>query len=468
MTTEFSDTPVRPAKKMRITGGVEYSTSASGETILCVTEEHVDDEAFAWNEEVVVLVLARSVKSVGYGAFHRMPNVREIDASHAIDVKLGQYCFSQLPKLESVKLGMVNVPVKCFYECRALKKVYFQGNCGSDEVLTMGEYAFAYCGALEEVNRMPPGMVCGKYAFEECKSLEGAFMVGGPNQENVPEGIFYECEKITKLVVQEGTLEVGEDMCNGCRRLGEVELPQSLMVINDKAFLGCRSVKRVFLGENMRVVGREAFRSCEALEEVVNRATERVDFRPMAFAYCTALKSFAVPEKTEELARGMFYECTALESVTLNPALVNVEEECFYGCEKLSLCDFSVATELRELGEGCFQNTALIEIDLCGTKVRTIGFRAFAYINSLTTLTLPETLEVIGELMCGYCTSLKEVRIPAGVTEIPLSCFSRCYYLEEVEIMGDEVEIKKDAFFMCDSIRKAIVGKKNTIWNLIK
>ena len=467
MATNFADTPVRPAKKRRITEGVEYSTTAYGETMLYVTQKEVGPEAFAWNDEVEVLVLAESVERVGLGAFNRMPNLKKIDAQFATEVKLGQYCFSQLEKLESVELPMVSVPAKCFFECPVLKEVQFGGSCESDEELTIGERAFAFCGALEAVKGMPAWMVCEKYAFQECESLEGAFAVGGPKQENVPDGIFYGCEKITELEVQEGTVAIGQEVCSGCTNLRAVNLPESLMVISDEAFLECSSVEKIYLGKNMRMVGTEAFRDCSALIKVENRATERVQFGPRAFACCTALKSFTVPEKTEELAQGMFYGCAELRWVDLNQGIVTIANGCFLGCEKLHTCDFNVGTELEYLGEGCLKGTALREVYLGGSKVSVIGDAALSDMTYMTTLTLPNTLEKIGESMCEGCTGLRRVCVPLKVARIPERCFKECSGLEKVHIVGDKVDIEKNAFFGCDSIRAAIVGDKNTIWELV-
>lgn len=346
--SDFYETPVRRSKTPPKLEGVEYSVTLRRERIMRISKERVEREEFAYEDGVDVVILEEGVKSVGYGAFHGMPRLREIFAENAKSVKFEQHCFSQLPQLEMVKIAMVSVPPKCFFQCPRLKTLTFEGSHKNKADLTMGEYALAYCSVLQSISNMPEGMVCEKYAFQDCTAMEGTFKVGGFQQENVPTGIFYGCENITKLEVREGTLELGKDVCNGCMELKEAVMPRSLMVINDGAFRLCRSLKALCLGENLRIVGSDAFRECSGLETVESRATERVDFFHMAFGYCTALVKFTVPEETTKLACGMFYGCSELQEVTMNKALEDIGKECFSG-------------------------TVLREVELSETKVVNIG-----------------------------------------------------------------------------------------------
>ena len=467
--TTFFETPVRPAKKRRtIPNGVEISEMEHGGKMMIVSKKHVRAEKFAGYAGIEKLVLTESVKSIGFGAFHRMPDLRYIDAANATEVKLEPYCFSQLPMLETVNMPMVSVPPNCFFQCPLLLSVNFAGVCDSDTVLTIGEYALAHCGALRKVSGMPPYMLFGDFAFQDCTLLEGAFTVGGPFQKYVPGGIFYGCENITELEVLEETQLLGQKLCHGCTNLQLVHLPPSLMEINEEAFWGCESIKHITLGKNMRVIEQRAFQDCSALAEVAIRATARVEFLPLVFANCTALSSFAVPEKTTKLARGMFLGCSELQSVTLNKALLHIEKACFKNCTALHTCDFTVATKLEKLDMLCLKNTALTKVELHNTKILSIGEEAFSHMDNLTTLTLPESLEKIEKEMCKNCANLTAVHIPLKVKEIPPDCFAGCCGLETVHIAGDAVSIHRHVFLRCTSLRSATVGKENTLWDIIK
>ena len=43
---------------------------------------------------------------------------------------------------------------------------------------------------------------------------------------------------------------------------------------------------------------------------------------------------------------------------------------------------------------------------------------AFGYCTSLETVTLPDTVETLGDQLFYYCTALDEVQIPEKVTEL--------------------------------------------------
>lgn len=80
--------------------------------------------------------------------------------------------------------------------------------------------------------------------------------------------------------------------------------------------------------------------------------------------------------------------------------------------------------------------------------VQSIG-RAFYGFKPLTNLTLPESLEVMGDQAFANCERLTEVNIPANVTKIGSSFFG-CKALKTVTFAGDNVkEIGKSAFYNC-------------------
>ncbi|WP_243136695.1 leucine-rich repeat protein [Acetobacterium paludosum] len=69
-----------------------------------------------------------------------------------------------------------------------------------------------------------------------------------------------------------------------------------------------------------------------------------------------------------------------------------------------------------------------------GTTVIGIKSEAFSSNDSLTKVTLPDTIKNFSENCFMSCTKLQTINIPKALTSIPLDCFNSCYNLETVTI----------------------------------
>lgn len=85
-------------------------------------------------------------------------------------------------------------------------------------------------------------------------------------------------------------------------------------------------------------------------------------------------------------------------------------------------------------------------------RLTSIGDEAFMGNRSLTTLTLPESIQSFGEAAFAVCTQLTAVNIPEGITEIPLGCFGHCTSLREVNLPSTVKSLSKMAFYGCAKI----------------
>ena len=86
-------------------------------------------------------------------------------------------------------------------------------------------------------------------------------------------------------------------------------------------------------------------------------------------------------------------------------------------------------------------------------KVTSIGNQAFSYsYNSLTSVTIPNSVTYIGKEAFYYCSGLTSVTIPNNVTYIGEKAFAYCSGLSSVTIGSSVSTIGKDAFDMCQKL----------------
>lgn len=84
------------------------------------------------------------------------------------------------------------------------------------------------------------------------------------------------------------------------------------------------------------------------------------------------------------------------------------------------------------------------EID--GKTVTTLGDELFWYMEEVTSVTLPESLEYIGARVFQSCTSLTEISIPDTVAEIGDACFLGCSGLIKINVPANLVYVGAFAF----------------------
>ena len=96
---------------------------------------------------------------------------------------------------------------------------------------------------------------------------------------------------------------------------------------------------------------------------------------------------------------------------------------------------------------------------LGGYPVTAIGDEAFAYLESVTTITLPDTIEAIGNNAFIGCLVLEEITLPENLKTIGNYAFSDCDAFVEILIPESVVKIGEYAFYSCDSLEKINFNK---------
>ncbi|MDO5346760.1 MAG: leucine-rich repeat protein, partial [Lachnospiraceae bacterium] len=109
--------------------------------------------------------------------------------------------------------------------------------------------------------------------------------------------------------------------------------------------------------------------------------------------------------------------------------------------------DYNYTSEENELAPWYPYRDSIKEIEI-GEGVKKIGVFAFLRC-AMEQVTLPDTVEIIGENAFYDCNNLCEIEIPGKVTYIDHHTFYDCDKLETVTYRGERPEIAEDAFERC-------------------
>lgn len=136
-----------------------------------------------------------------------------------------------------------------------------------------------------------------------------------------------------------------------------------------------------------------------------------------------------------------------------------IGESAFYGCESLSLINFS--KNLKTIGDNAFYGCKSLTVINMKNSVdlSTIGDRAFAYCDFLDTVIFPVGLTTIGEEAFYLCDHLKTCLCSdktsgssVKLKSIGDSAFYGCTVLTEMTIPKSVTNIGDMAFAMCKSV----------------
>jgi len=130
-----------------------------------------------------------------------------------------------------------------------------------------------------------------------------------------------------------------------------------------------------------------------------------------------------IPNGVTSIGDYAFHSCTALTAIDVNAANAN------YASVDGVLYDKTITTLIQYPGgrAGAFT---------IPTSITTIGYDAFWYCTSLTSVTIPNSVTTIGEYAFQECTALTSITIPDSVTSIEYWAFGQCTSLKSITFLG--------------------------------
>lgn len=106
-------------------------------------------------------------------------------------------------------------------------------------------------------------------------------------------------------------------------------------------------------------------------------------------------------------------------------------------------------------------DTVVVPDQIGGKNVTRISDYVFSGFDTVTSITLPDTVTAIGENAFSGCTALSELNMPANLKEIGFNALAGCNGLAEISFPASVTYIDPDAFTGCDLLAKINVDSGN-------
>ena len=211
--------------------------------------------------------------------------------------------------------------------------------------------------------------------------------------------------------------QLGKEVFKNNFKLESVVIPESVTAIGNGAFFGCSALENVTLPNTLRTIPANTFQYCISLEHI-DIPFSVTTIGASAFADCIRLQEMVLLSVTS-IADAAFDDCPMLSSVTVTRKLTTVGTHVFRDTAWLD----AQTDEFVFIGKGILikwnGTEANVEVPL-GTTAIYDAFQEKYFVESVT---LPETVTIIGSNAFKDAVNLQSVNIPAHVTTIGVSAF---------------------------------------------
>lgn len=191
-----------------------------------------------------------------------------------------------------------------------------------------------------------------------------------------------------------------------------------------------------------------------------------------AFAYCDKLTNVTIPSSVTSIGNWAFHRCGSLNiSVDsgnknysdINGVLFNKNktEIIAYAKDKIQ-SEYSIPDSVTSIGYEAFAYCESLTSVTIPNRVINIGGNAFLDCISLMSVTIPDSVTSIGEGAFFNCESLVRITIPDSVTNIGNETFYGCSSLTSVTISNGVTSIGDSAFEWCESLTSVMIPNSVT------
>lgn len=442
-----------------------YDCSSLVKIIIPDSVKHIESSAFNGCSSLTSITIPDSVTSIGSSAFAGVAycNNRDnwedgavyisnclidVDGSGLVDytVREGTVCiaagtFYNCSSLTSIIItdGVRRIGDKTFFDCSSLTSVNLPNSIES-----IGYKAFEGCSSLTNITIPDSVTNIDEDAFRDCITLSdviignnvksigyGAFYGTSyyKNLDNWADGVLYISNCLIKAdtsitgeyIIRENTICMSESAFRDCNLLTGIIIPESVAEIERSTFSGCSSLSNVSILCDIKSIGEYAFYGCSLLSNVIIPSNV-TSIGEAAFSGCSSLITVTIGDSINSIGQYAFSNCKSLETVYYAGTQeewesISIENynDCLLSANIVFLkvsSDFDVKENeqgITIIGYLGVASEVIVLSKIDGKEVIGVSKNAFAGNETITSITIPESVIYIEENAFDGCTSLEEI-----------------------------------------------------------
>jgi hypothetical protein len=397
------------------------------------------------------ITIPSNVTMIGESAFRENDVIQSVIIPGNV-IEIHAYAFANCPNLQSVvmKEGVETIDRGAFAMDRKLSKVTIPKT-----MVQLKEDNFRESPWL--LDNRDQFLIVGDGVLIDYKG--NASKVTLPPKVKVisSDAFFNHRDSLTQIVMNSGLKRICSSAFYGFSKLSKVTVPSTVSYIGEYAFTDTPWLKKST--KEFVTVGNGILLKYNGGKSKVTLPSSITCINNDAFKNNKKLEELVIGSKVTEIQEFAFYDCGKLKKVNL-PSSITAIGNCAFG--RTALTSVTLPASVNYLGEGVFEEcTKLTKVTFSGTSKLS---NTFNRCSALKTIELPKELLEIKMGAFNGCASLKTIQLPKTLSEIGVEAFYGCTGLSSITIPAKVTNIPIGAFEGCSSLVKVIfAGKVSSI-----
>jgi len=433
----------------------------------------IEDSTFENCILLTSVVIPNSITSIGDAAFRDCLFLRRVTIPDSV-TSIGEAAFERTGLTEVViPEGVTEIACRLFNECVSLDDVSLP-----DSLTSIESGSFRLCTSLNSITIPDNVTAIETYAFNNCINLISINL--SEELISIGNNAFQSCTSLINITLPDGVTEIGSSAFKSCSSLINIDLSEDLETIGNNAFENCTSLSSITIPDSVTSIGISAFDQCSSLGSITCLATSapvlsnKIPYPDWQGILTTTI---TVPLNTivsyQNAGNGTTYagldinESIDASNVGLTFTLNDDGTEySVTNCPTFASGTIDVPSThldtsqspdelpVTSIGYNAFENCQSLTSITLPDSVASIGIRAFYNCKNATSITIGSSsnLTSIGNSAFTNCSSLTSINIPDAVTLIENATFHNCTSLTNVTIPDNVTSIGDIAFFLCTSL----------------
>lgn len=357
------------------------------------------------------VIIPSTIKTIEDGAFNyaqRTKNISFEQNSQLTHIGQKAFSFSAIEHI-TIPASVTYIGKEAFAHCYLIEDIVFEQN---SQIETIDDYAFMYCTKTESIVLPKSLRTIGDHAFSIMQTLNQVTFEQNSQLQTIGANAFASCYTLKEFVIPSGVNKIGGMAFHGCRLTGIV-IPSSVQEFGYNVF-----------GDNLykTIVYCQAESKPEGWHDLWYEGTGAFYWGAYTVADSQGLV-FAIQGDNATVSE---YKGTAsnvvVPSTIEGKTVVAIGNRVFEGVETIDTV--TMPDSIAGIGDFAFEHSSLKAIDI-PAKVTVIGQFAFGYCEELESINIPQNsqLKTIGRFAIDCCTKLKAFVIPANVEYVGENAF---------------------------------------------